>query len=70
MPNIRMPSAFRYIVAALCSYEVFAIISGKAPTLTELDKRTKHVLGALIIGGLAVHFYLEEHVRPADPAPW
>ena len=70
MKVVRLPRNFRYIVAALCSYEVFAIMSGKVPTLTELDKRSKHTVSAFIFGGLAVHFYLEDHVRPSDQAPW
>jgi hypothetical protein len=70
MRKVRTPSHFRYIVAVLCSYEVFAIMSGRAPTLTELDKRSKRVLGVFILGGLAAHFYLEDHVRPTDTPPW
>jgi hypothetical protein len=50
---------FRHIVAALCTYEVFAILSGKVPTLTALDRRTRHALAPVLIGGLAAHFWVE-----------
>lgn len=50
---------FRHVVAALCAYEVAAILSGKIPTLTALDRRARHVLAPVLIGGLAAHFWAE-----------
>lgn len=58
MVKIRV-HGFRYIVATTCAYEVFAILSGKVPTLTEFDRRSKHVVSTIILAGLAVHFYME-----------
>jgi hypothetical protein len=47
---------FRDIVIGLCSYEVVAIVTGRIPTLTALQKRYR-VLGPVILTGLALHFY-------------
>lgn len=50
----------RNLVAGLCGYEVVAIVSGKLPTLTALDRKYWHLLSPVIIGGLMVHFYMED----------
>lgn len=48
------------LVAAFCGYEVAAILSqGKIPTLTELNIRSKRVLGMVIVGGLAYHLFYD-----------
>jgi len=58
-----MRPKFRVAVAVFCGYEVAAIVSGgRVPTLTELDKKTFHVLSMVIIGALIVHFYLEDRL--------
>jgi hypothetical protein len=49
----------RHIVAGLCAYEVAAILSGKIPTLTALDRRSRHALAPVLFGGLAAHFWVE-----------
>lgn len=51
---------FRWVVALLCGYEVVAIISGKVPTLTELDRKYKHAISPLMLTGMVVHFYRED----------
>lgn len=58
--RLRLPSHFRHFVAIFCGYELAAIISGKVPTLTELDKRSKHILSIFIFATLAIHFYLDD----------
>lgn len=55
------------VVATVCGYEAVAIASnGKIPTITVLDKRAKHMIAPVILGGLAVHFYVEETRRMLD----
>ena len=57
--------AVKITVALLCSYEVLAILSrGKVPTLTKLDRRCR-VVGPVILGGLAVHFYAHRGISPS-----
>lgn len=45
---------WRLLVAAVCGYEVFAIVSGRTPTISALCDR-RRLLAAFLIGGLAVH---------------
>jgi hypothetical protein len=54
----------RHIVACLCAYEVAAILSGRIPTLTALDRRSRHVLAPVLVGGLAAHFWVEHRNCP------
>ena len=49
---------FNAVVATLCGYEVAAICSGgRVPTLSSIDRKLKHTLSPVILGGLAAHFY-------------
>jgi hypothetical protein len=54
-----MSTAFKHVVLSLCAYEVAAIVTGRIPTLTALQKRYRFI-GPLIVGGLFVHFYLDD----------
>lgn len=56
---MKMPSWLRFVVFTGCMYECIALGSGKVPTLTEIDGRSRHVLGTAIVAALAAHFYLE-----------
>ena len=59
---------FHYVVAGVCGYEVFAILSkGKVKVgpvqfkmITTFDRDTRHALAPFIIGGLIVHFFEDE----------
>jgi hypothetical protein len=52
--------ALARVVAGICGYELVAINSrGMLPTLTELNKRTKHVLGGILVSGLALHLFAD-----------
>lgn len=46
------------LVAALCTYETAAIVSGRVPTITALHRRWP-AIGAAIVTSLAVHFWLD-----------
>lgn len=57
-------SYFTYLVAGLCQYETVAILSrGKLPTLTCLDRKLKHGLTPVLLGGLAVHLVFPGKLR-------
>lgn len=43
------------LVATLCAYEVAAIVSGRAPTITAMHRRWP-VVGAVIVVALVIHF--------------
>ena len=59
-----MSPAHHFVVGAFCGYEAAAIFSGKLPTLSSLQR--KHpILGALIVGWLAIHFLRYER----EPTP-
>lgn len=44
------------VVAALCSWEVVAITTGRVPTITTLNRRHP-VIGVAIVGALVLHFW-------------
>jgi hypothetical protein len=46
----------KWLAAGLCSYEVAAVTTGRAPTLTALSARHRW-LGPVLVGGLAVHLW-------------
>jgi hypothetical protein len=46
----------RMIVAALCAYETTAILTGRVPTITTLNRRHP-VVGVVLVGALALHFW-------------
>lgn len=52
--------ATKALVALLCSYEVVAIVSGRVPTITAYHRRWP-VVGAALLGALAVHFMPERN---------
>lgn len=51
--------AFKHVVTAICAYEVVACTIGRVPTLTALQQRYR-IIGPLLVGGLLVHFYLDD----------
>lgn len=61
MPRVVIPEtpATKALVAGLCGYEVVAITTGRVPTITALNRRCP-VLGAALLGALAVHFFGRE----------
>ena len=46
----------KWAAAALCSYEVAAITTGRVPTLTRLSREHRW-LGPVLVITLAVHLY-------------
>lgn len=61
------------VVAGLCVYETFAIVTGKAPTLTSLAwQARKHTAGRIaiwnVVGYLAWHLMVEEAKLKAEEA--
>lgn len=56
--RIRIPEtkATKALVAALCAYEVAAIVSNRVPTITALNHR-QPIVGAVLVGALALHFW-------------
>ena len=44
------------VVAALCAYETTAILTGRVPTITTLNRRHP-VIGVALVGALALHFW-------------
>lgn len=44
------------VVAGLCAYETAAIVTGRVPTITQLNRRWP-VVGAVLVGALALHFW-------------
>jgi hypothetical protein len=52
----------KWIAAALCGFEIFAIATGRAPTLTELSTRHR-LLGPALVGALAVHLFRQPRVH-------
>lgn len=50
------------LVAAVCTYETVAILTGRFPTITTLSHRHP-IVGAAIVLALAIHFL------PTTPAP-
>lgn len=46
----------KWIAAGLCSFEVYAITTGRAPTLTQLSAQHRWV-GPALVGALAVHLW-------------
>lgn len=65
-----MNKTLHFVVGSCCAYEVAALAShGKLPTLSMLDKKCKHTVAPIILGGLTLHFYW----RPDDneyPSQW
>jgi hypothetical protein len=57
----------KWLVVALCSFEVVAVASGRAPTLTQLSARHRW-LGPVLVGGLAVHLARTPRVVPRPVA--
>lgn len=53
------------LVAALCGYECAAILTGRVPTITALNRRWP-ALGVALVGALAVHFWAP---APTIPTP-
>ena len=47
----------KYATAGLCLYEAGAILTGKAPTVTALQRR-KRWLGAALVTALSAHFII------------
>lgn len=45
----------RALVAAICAYEVVAIVTRKVPTVSRIARRYP-VAGAVVLAGLARHF--------------
>lgn len=56
-PSIPETGPVKAVVAALCLYEATAIISGRLPTITALDKRHRFIGVALILAE-AIHFWV------------
>lgn len=46
----------RWVVVAGCSYEIAAITTGRAPTLTQLSARHR-ILAPALVAALAVHLW-------------
>ena len=61
MPRLVIPEtpATKALVATLCAYECAAITTGRVPTITALNRRWP-VVGAVLVGALAVHFWVHE----------
>lgn len=53
----------KWAAAGLCSYEVAAIATGRAPTLTELSGRYRW-LGPALVAALAVHLARQPRRHP------
>lgn len=52
-------------LALVMAYETVAIASGKRiPTITRLSKRSKHVLGGVLLGVLALHLITTPEESP------
>jgi hypothetical protein len=50
-------TAFQWWLTGIMVYELAAYASyDRLPTITKLDKRTKHALAAVILGVLTAHF--------------
>ena len=58
MRRVHIPEnrATKAVVAALCGYECYAIITGRVPTITTLNRRHPAV-GVVLVGALALHFW-------------
>lgn len=49
--------AFKFMLMGIMTYEQLAFSSrGKIPTITNLSRRTKRILGLTIVGILTAHF--------------
>lgn len=48
--------ATKAAVAGLCSYETYAIATGRVPTITALNHRWP-VVGVVLVVALALHFW-------------
>lgn len=59
-------AALEATVVGLCAYEVAAITSRyRIPPLTAISRRYRW-LAPVLVGGLAVHLYLDAWRRPSD----
>lgn len=65
-PRLAIPEtpATKALVAALCAYEVTAILSGRVPTLTALHRRWPVVGFGLVLAQI-IHFWDD----PPTPVP-
>lgn len=52
--------ALKYPTAGLCLYEAAAILTNRAPTLTQLTSRRKWLAGA-IAGAVFAHLAFDDH---------
>lgn len=52
----------KWLVVSLCLYEVGAILSHRAPTLTEVSAQRRWV-GPVLVGALAIHLARSPRVR-------
>ena len=57
LPTIPETGTTKALVAALCTYETYAIATGRVPTITAINRRWP-VVGMAIVGALAVHFFV------------
>ena len=55
-PGIPENRATKAILAGICTYETAAIITGRVPTITTLNRRHP-VIGVVLVGALALHFW-------------
>lgn len=55
-PHIPETPTTKAVVAALCTYEAVAILTGRVPTITALDRKWP-VVGVVLVGALALHFW-------------
>lgn len=56
----------RAAVAAGCAYEVFALVSGRAPTISRLCRRHR-VFEVVLLGVLVIHLHHREALRAPEP---
>ena len=58
MRRVQLPEnrTTKAVVAGLCTYEATAILTGRVPTITTLNRRHP-VIGVVLVGALALHFW-------------
>ena len=54
--------AMKGVTVFLCSYETFAITTGRVPTITEMQRRHP-ILGIALVGVLSTHFVITNKSR-------
>lgn len=47
------------VVGGACAYEVYALVSGRVPTLSKLCRRHR-AFEAFLLGTLVIHFHRQE----------